>query len=257
MARDIQRACVMDRNARVLFGHAVDNDPSAIGSLIGEIETLEARATRTAVDMLGGAARPVCTMFAEAGLPLVHTPGLAVNRARRGIRRGKRKSDQKDAAVMAELARARPDLPAAGPPDPKDAEIRLLVSRSCELVTRQARRAARLRDLLSGLFLALKRRIDPTTRTGLVLLSRYAAPDDIHAAGAKRFVRSLTRPATGMRGLEGLAKDAVRAAQAQVVTIPGARLRAEIFADIDREALVTCDRLKGTDMAIRERLATH
>jgi len=257
VAKEVHWACAMDRNARVLFSHAVNNDPAAIGALIGEIEALEARATRTAVDMLGGAASLICTMFAEAGLPLVHTPGLAVNRARQGIRGGERKSDPKDAAVIAELARTRPDLRAVDPPDPKDAEIRLLVGRRRELVTEQTRRAARLRDLLSGLFPALERRIDPTTRTGLVFLCHYAAPEAIRAAGAKRITRRLTRAATGLRGLEALAEDAVRAAQAQTVVLPGARLRAEIIADIAREALAARDRLKATDQAIRERLANH
>ncbi|MBL4557227.1 MAG: transposase [Rhodobacteraceae bacterium] len=112
---------------------------------------------------------------------------------------GERKSDPKDAVVIAELARTRPDLRAVEPPDPLDAEIRLLVSRRRELVTEQTRRAARLRDLLSGLFPALERRIDPTTRTGLVFLSHYAAPEDIRAAGAKRITRRLTKAATGLR----------------------------------------------------------
>jgi transposase len=257
VAKEVHWACAMDRNARVLFSHAVDNDPAAIGSLIGEIEALEARATRTAVDMLGGAASLICAMFAEAGLSLVHTPGLAVNRARQGIRGGERKSDPKDAAVIAELTRTRPDLRAVEPLDPLDAEIRLLVARRRELVTEQTRRTARLRDLLSGLFPALERRIDPTTRTGLVFLSHFAAPEDIRAAGAKRITRKLAKAATGLRGLEALAEDAVRAAQAQTVAIPGARLRAEIIADITCEALAARDRLKTTDRAIRERLANH
>jgi transposase len=257
VAKEVHWACAMDRNARVLFSQAVDNEPAAIGALIDRIEGLEARSTKTAIDMLGGAANLLCAMLAEAGLPLVHTPGLAVNRARQGIRGGERKSDPKDAAVIAELARTRSDLRAVDPPDPLDAEIRLLVSRRRELVTEQTRRAGRLRDLLSGLFPALERRIDPTTRTGLVFLSHYAAPEDIRSAGAKRIVRKLAKAAAGLRGLEALAEEAVRAAKAQSVTIPGARLRAEIIADIAREALAARDRLKATDQAIRERLAEH
>lgn len=257
VAKEVHWACAMDRNARVLFSHAVDNDPAAIGALIAEIEELGARTTCTAVDMLGGAASFLCAMFAEAGLPLVHAPGLAVNRARQGVRGGERKSDPKDAAVIAELARTRPELRTVDPPEPLDAEIRLLVARRRELVAEQTRRAARLRDLLSGLFPALERRIDPTTRTGLVFLCHYAAPEDIRAAGARRIVRRLTKAATGLRGLQALAEDAVRAAQAQTVAIPGARLRAEIVADIAREALLARDRLKATDQAIRERLARH
>lgn len=257
VAKEVHWACAMDRDARVLFSHAVDNDRAAIGALIAEIEGLEARSTRTAVDMLGGAASLGCAMLAEAGLPLVHTPGLAVNRARQGVRGGERKSDPKDAVVIAELARTRPGLRAVDPPDPPDAEIRPLVARRRELVTEQTRRAGRLRDLLCGLFPALERRIDPTTRTGLVFLSHFAAPEDIRAAGAKRIVRTLAKAATGLRGLEALAEEAVPAAQAQTVAIPGARLRAAIIADIAREALATRDRLKATDQAIRERLASH
>jgi len=257
VAKEVHWACAMDRNARGLFSHAVDNDPAAIGALIDEIEGLEADSTRTAVDMLGGAASLICAMLAEAGLPLVHTPGLAVNRARQGLRGGERKSDPKDAAFIAELARTRPDLRAVDPPDPQGAEIRLLVSRRRELVTEQTRRAGRLRDLLCGLFPALEQRIDPTTRTGLVFLSDFAAPDDIRAAGAKRITRRLTRAATGLRGLEALAEDATRAAQAQTVGLPGARLRAEIIADIARAARAARDRLKAVDQAIRERLAAH
>ncbi|MFN3971548.1 MAG: IS110 family transposase [Gemmobacter sp.] len=257
VAKEVHWACAMDRNARLLFSQAVDNEPAAIGALIDRIEGLEARSTRTAFDMLGGAASLICAMLAEAGLPLVHTPGLAVNRARQGIRGGERKSDPKDAAVIAELARTRSDLRAVDPPDPLDAEIRLLVSRRRELVTEQTRRAGRLRDLLSGLFPAPERRIDPTTRTGLVFLSHYAAPEDIRSAGAKRIVRKPAKAATGLRGLDALAEEAVRAAKAQSVAIPGARLRAEIIADIAREALAARDRLKATDQAIRERLAAH
>jgi transposase len=257
VAKEVHWACALDGSAHVLFSHALANDPPALGDLIAEIEGLDARTTRTAVDMLGGAASLLCAMFAEAGLALVHTPGLAVNRARQGYRGGERKSDPKDAAVIADLARTRPELRAVEPPDPLDAEIRLLVARRGELVTEQTRRAARLRDLLSGLCPALERRIDPTTRTGLVFLCHYAAPEAIRAAGARRIVRRLSKAAPGLRGLEALAEDAVRAAGAQTVAIPGAALRAEIIADIAREALAARDRLKATDQAIRERLARH
>ncbi|MDO9524113.1 MAG: transposase [Gemmobacter sp.] len=101
VAKKVHWACAMDRNARVLFSHAVDNDPAAIRALIDRIETQEASSTRIAVDMRGGAASLLCAMLAEAGLPLVHTPGLAVSRVRHGIRGGERKSDPKVASVIA------------------------------------------------------------------------------------------------------------------------------------------------------------
>lgn len=257
VAKAIHWACAIDRDAQVLFSHAVDNDPAMIGTLIAQIEALGADETKIAVDMLGGTATLLCAMLAEAGLALVHTPGLAVNRARQGFAGGERKSDPKDAAVIAELARTRRDLRAVEPAGTLDAEIRLLVARRRELVADQTRRAARIRDLLGGLFPALERRIDPTTRTGLVFLSHYALPEDIRAAGTKRIARRLAKAATGLRGVAQMAEDAVAVATAQTVAIPGARLRAEIIGDLAREALAARDRIKATDSAIRERLDRH
>ncbi|MBL4556590.1 MAG: transposase [Rhodobacteraceae bacterium] len=112
VAKEVHWACAMDRNARVLFSQAVGNDPAAIVSLIGKIEALEAENTRTAIDMLGGAASLLCAMFAEAGLPLVHTPGLAVNRARQGIR----------AASASPIRRTRSSLPSWPAPGPTCAQ---------------------------------------------------------------------------------------------------------------------------------------
>ncbi|MEM8570486.1 MAG: transposase [Pseudomonadota bacterium] len=171
--------------------------------LVERIDGLDTRTTRTAVDMLGGVAIHLYAMLAEAGLPRVHTPALAINRARQDTRGGERKSVPKNAALIAELARTPADLRTVEPPDPLGAKIRLLAARRQELVTEHTRRAARL------------------------------------------------------RGLDALLQAAVHAAQAQTVAIPDARLRAKIIADIAHDTLVARDRLKGTDQAIRERLATH
>lgn len=84
VAKEAHWARARDRDARVPFNQAADNDPASIGALIDRIEGLEARSTRKAVDMPGGAASLLCAMLAEARLPLVHRPGLAVNRARQG-----------------------------------------------------------------------------------------------------------------------------------------------------------------------------
>ena len=105
-------------------------------------------------------------MIAEAGLKLVHVPGLSVNRARQGMRGGENKSDPRDAITIAELARTRPDLRRIEPGREIDVDIRLLAGRRSEIVRDQTRRLARLRDLLSSLFPALERRIDVTTKPG-------------------------------------------------------------------------------------------
>jgi transposase len=257
VAKEVHWACAVDQNARPLFSLAVPNGPEAIAALIARIETLEAERVTVALDMLGGAATLLGAMIAEVGIRVVHTPGLAVNRARQGARGGETKSDPKDAAVIAELARTRPDLRPVEPADEIDAELRLLVARRRDLVVDQTRRASRMRELMVALLPALERRVDVTTKTGLVFLSLFADPDTIRAAGAKRIARRVLKASLHLRGVETLAADAVDAAQAQRVTIPGAALRAEMVQELAREALAARDRLAALDRAIEARLARH
>ena len=138
-------------------------------------------------DILGGIAALLEAMLLEAGLAVVHVPGLAVNRARRGTRGGEHKSDPKDARVIADQVRMRDDL------------------RPVEADARRRRRAAaagrppaarssptrpggpnRLRDLLASVHPGLERVTDVTTKTGLRLLTRYVTPAEIRAAGRRR-----------------------------------------------------------------------
>lgn len=257
VAKEVHWACAIDGNARPLFSLAVPNGPEAIGALIARIEALEAERVTVALDMLGGAAALLGAMLAAAGVGVVHTPGLAVNRARQGARGGETKSDPKDAAVIAELARTRPDLRPVEPVAELDAEIRLLVGRRRDLVVDQTRRASRIRELMVALLPALERRVDVTTKTGLVFLSLYADPDAIRAAGVKRIARRVLKASANLRGVEALAEDAMAAAQAQRLAIPGQSLRAEMVQELAREALAARNRLAALDRAIEARLARH
>ena len=68
-------------------------------------------------------------MLSQAGLTLVHVPGLAVNRARQGTVGGENKSDPRDVRTIAEQVRVRRDLRSIAPATELDLEIRLLASR--------------------------------------------------------------------------------------------------------------------------------
>ncbi len=179
-------------DARVEFRQAVQKDSTAIEAPIAQIERLDAIIRRTFTDTLGGAASLVCGVFAEAGLHIVHSSGLAVNGVEQRIRGDERKSGPKDAVAIAELARSWRDPRAVEPSGTPDAKIRL-------------RRCSRRESV-------------------------------IRAAGMKRILQKLTKAATRLHGLKPLAKNAVRAAQAKPVAIPGAGLRAETIVDIAREA---------------------
>jgi transposase len=256
-AKDVHWACAVDRDAQALFNRAVANDPDGIAGLVADIAALEAARVTVALDLLGGSATLVCAMLADAGLAVLHTPGLAVNRARQGMRGGENKSDPRDAATIAELARTRRDLRPVEVGTEIDVDIRLLVGRRREIVVDQTRRLSRLRDLLSSLFPALERRIDVTTRAGLVFLGLFAAPHEMRRANPARMARQLARAARNLRGVEGLARDAIGLARAQTIDVPGAETRARLVKDLAAEALRARETRIQIDADLEALLARH
>lgn len=93
--------------------------------------------------MLGGIATLLEVMLLDSDLRVVHVPGPAVNRARRGTRGGEHKSDPKDAMVIADQVRMRDDLRIVTTMREDDVELQLLVRRRSEIVADQTRLAAR------------------------------------------------------------------------------------------------------------------
>jgi hypothetical protein len=110
----------------------------AIAALIDELTALGP--VRIGLDVVGGIAGLAEAMLAEAGFPLVHVPGLAVNRARQGTVGGEHKSDPRDARIIAEQVRVRRDLRRIEPATELDLELRLLVGRRRDLVDAQTQR---------------------------------------------------------------------------------------------------------------------
>lgn len=245
---------------KVLASHAVDNTPGAIAALIAEIGQEQDRhgPAVVGIDILGGIASLLEAMLLDAGLAVVHIPGLAVNRARRGTTGGEHKSDPKDARVIADQVRMRDDLrPVTGMRE-EDIELRLLVTRRREIVTDATRRAARLRELLASVHPGLERVTDVTTKTGLHLLTRYVTPAEIRAAGRARLLAHLRKlDHVKDARLAALADAALAAARAQRITLPGEAVAADLARDIAAEALAARDRLAALDKRIQEALARH
>lgn len=257
VAKEVHWACAVDGNAEPLLSHSVANQPDQIAALVEDIGALGADEVTVALDLLGGAATLLCAMIAEAGFRLVHTPGLSVNRARQGMRGGENKSDPRDAATIAELARTRPDLRPVDTEREIDVDIRLLAGRRSEIVRDQTRRLARLRDLLSSVFPALERRIDVKTKTGLAFLSLYAAPHELRTARPASAARKVMRLAPLSRGVAQMTEDAVALAKAQTVDVPGAVTRARLVKELAAEALRARETRDRIDRDIAELLASH
>jgi transposase len=253
-------AIVVAETGKVLVSHRVDNDPASIAALIADIEVAQDTHGQATVglDILGGIAGLAQAMLLEAGLAVVHVPGLVVNRARRATVGGERKSDPKDAKVIADQIRMRDDLRPVSESSELDAELRLLVGRRRELVTDSTRRLGRLRGLLTAIHPGLERTLDVTGKAALWLLARYVTPAEIRAAGRARLIRHLGR-AGGLKTatITTLADAALAAAHAQQVTVPGQAVAADIIRDLANEALAARDRLKDLDARIEATLDRH
>jgi transposase len=250
-----------------IASHKVANDPAAITGLIEEIERLAERhgPATYGIDVLGGIAGLLTAMLLDTGATVVHTPGLLINRSRRATRGGERKSDPADAKVIADQIRLR-----AGSDDPRDqlrpveavtepdAALRLLVSRRRELVAEQTRRASRIRDLLTTIHPGLEAVVDPTTKTGLWLLTGPITAAEVRAAGIDGLTEHMDQ-ATGLRRpqVTALTRAAFDAATAQQVTVAGEATAARLVREQAHDALRTRERLIELDVEIAAALADH
>jgi hypothetical protein len=95
----------------------------------------------------------------ERNQRVLYVPGLTVDRARDAYR-GESKTDARDARVVADQARMRPDLGELKPGEEELAELQLLLARRRDLITDQSRTITPLRETLVSLFPALERALD-------------------------------------------------------------------------------------------------
>ena len=255
IAKEAHWVTAVDADGVVRIDRKLANTPAAIAGLIDELKQLGGT-VRVGLDVVGGIAGLVEAMLADAGLALVHVPGLAVNRARQGTVGGEHKSDPRDARVIAEQVRIRQDLRPIEPASELDLELRLLVGRRGDLVAAQTQRLSRLHDLLVGIFPGLERALDLTTKGPLVLLTRFVTPAELRAAGKKRLIRHL-KAAGGLPKVEALVERALAAAAEQTIAVPAERMSARLIRELATEALATRTRLASLDRELEELLDRH
>jgi transposase len=148
----------------------------------------------------------------ERNQRVFYVPGLSVNRARDAYR-GESKTDARDAHVIADQARMRPDLGELEPGEQELAELQLLLARRRDLLTDQGRTITRLREALLSLFAALERALDLNSKGPLTLLTHYQTPTHLKRAGHKRIASYLRN--RGVKGSNKLAQKALSAPRSQ------------------------------------------
>jgi transposase len=249
VGKEAHWAHVLDASGRKLLSRKVENDEADLSKLVDEALSFSEEVV-WAVDQPGGSAALLLALLWERGQRVLYIPGLAVDRARDAYS-GESKTDARDAHVIADQARMRPDLGALEPGEVELAELQLLLARRRDLVTDQTRALTRLREALLALFPALERALNLNSRGALTLVSHYQTPARVRRTGRKRLATYLRN--RGVKGAEGVADKALTAARAQSVTLPAQGVAASIVAELAREVLVLKKRIETLGKNLQQR----
>lgn len=260
VAKEFHWVSIVLADGQMLLSQRVDNDPDSIDGLIEQLTavTAEYGDVIVGIDLMGGVASLLTAMLLEAGIRLVHVPGLVVNRARRATKGGEAKSDPRDAKTIADQLRLHEDWRVVDQPEDLSVDLRLLVSRRRDLVVEQTRRLVRLRELLASIFPGLERVADVTNLTDLVLLTRYCTPNEVRRAGRRRLTEFALKHVSRRRSyVDKLVAGAIDAATAQRTVVPGEARIAEFVREAATEALAAKRRIAELNDQIAADVADH
>jgi transposase len=140
--KEFHWAHVLDASGSELLSRKIENDEADIPRLIDEVISL-AQEVVWAVDQPGGGAALLLALLWERDQRVLYIPGLTVKRAR-DFYRGESKTDARDAHVIADQARMRPDVSELRPGEEEIAELQLLLGRRRDLITDQSRTITRI-----------------------------------------------------------------------------------------------------------------
>lgn len=247
-------ACVVDTDGKALLSTKITNDEAEIVALLAKATSLATRLV-WAVDIIGAPSAMLLALLIRAGQPVRYASGRVVA-AMSAAYVGEGKTDAKDARVIAETARLRPDLATIDPDTDLVRNLAVLTGHRADLVADRVRMINRLRDLMTSVFPSLERAFDYSSHKGaLMLLTGYATPDRIRRVGQTRLAGWLR--SRNVRGYAEVAARAVSAAHAQSVVLSGQELTAGIIAELAGDILALDERLKALDARIEQTFAEH
>jgi transposase len=247
--KEFHWAHALEASGRELLSRKVENDEADLSKLIDDV-LLVAEELVWAVDQPGGGAALLLALLWERNQRVLYVPGLTVDRARDAYR-GESKTDARDAHVIADQARMRPDLGKLEPGEQEIAELQLLLARRRDLITDQSRTITRLREALLSLFPALERALDLNSKGSLTLLTHYQSPAQLRRAGHKRVATYLRN--RSVKGSNKVAHKALAAAQDQSVSLPAQELASRIVAELAKDVLSLKERIESIDEELEKR----
>jgi transposase len=258
IGKHVHHAAAVAADGRLVWSRRVANDQAAIAELIGQA-TASAAGVCWAVDSTGSSAALLLALLVAADQRVVYVPGRVVNRMA-GAFGGEAKTDPTDAVVIAQTARMRQDLGAARTRQELVAELAVLVGHRSDLMADWVRAVSRLRGLLAASFPGLERCFDFTSRSALVLVSRYQTPEALRALGRRRLVAWLRRHVPSQISdtkIEEMAEVALAAAAAHRIRLPAQEVTARLIAQLASDLLALDRRIKELDKTITQRLMGH
>jgi transposase len=247
--KEVHWAHVLDASGTKILSRGVQNDEADLSRLVEEVLAISEERV-WAVDQPGGSAALLLALLWEREQRVVYLPGLAVDRAREAYP-GESKTDARDAYVIADQARMRPNLARLAPGEGDLAELQLLLARRRDLVADRTRAINRLRDILLSLFPALERVLDLNAKGALVLVRHYQTPATIRRMGQRRLAGFLKN--RGVKGAEEIARKALAAAKAQSVALPAEDVAATICAELAGEVLALKESVATLDGELEQR----
>jgi transposase len=248
-------AAAVDVDGRRLWSVKVGNGQQ-------QLEQLVARAAKTApevrwaVDLVSPMASLLLTVLLTSGQNVVYVPGRTVH-GMAGVFRGEGKTDAKDAALIADVARMRRDLTTITLTDELVVELTRLTGHRGDLMADWVRGINRLRELLGSIFPGLEAAFDYSTRSALILVTGFCTPAEIRNVGHDGLTGFLTENGAWRKGIDAMATTAVRVADEQTVALPGEATTAVLIKRLARKLLDLDREIKDTDKLITSRFREH
>lgn len=248
-------AAAIDATGKLVWSHRVANDQESIERIV-TLASSSYAGVRWAVDMTSHEAALLLGVLNSAGQNVQYVPGRIVHRMT-GAFAGEGKTDARDALVIAQTARLRTDIAHIAPPDEMIAELTALTRHRTDRVGDWTRGVNRLRGMLTSIFPGLEGSFDYSTRTGLILLTRYCTPTSIRIATDDEFAEFLQPAGVRRPTIPGMVVKARTAAEGQNVVLPGEVTVAHLVMRLAGQLLELDREVKDLDKQIAAVFRRH
>ncbi|MEV6514931.1 IS110 family transposase [Micromonospora chalcea] len=240
----------VDGDGRLVYSRRVANDETALLTVMAEVST-HGRPACWAVDVTTGLSALLLTLLWRRQVQVRYVSGTVAFHMAAAFA-GENKTDARDAVVVAQTIRMRPDIPVLEPSDRLLAE---LTGYRSDLVGQRVATLFRLQELLTGISPVLERAVDLNRKAPMVVLACWQTPAAIRHAGVDRITALLRR--SHVKNATQAAEAMVTAARQQTVTLPGQRAAAVVVGQMATEILALEQRIAAVDDLIAEHLDQH